>query len=200
MAADTPAKALPAVELLLPATWNALDLAPETRGTSIRRLLDDTVRRIPPLAGEQTRMQAELQTAVEIAAASGAALAFVYWSAPEGKLASASLFVALVDANPPSQDRPAPEPAVLAEALAARYGGEVGQLAAGPAARVQRQGHVSGPNGSKTGPGAQIVTWYVPHESGRRLAVLTFSTPNVGLAQEFGEVFDALADTLRWTA
>ena len=40
----------------------------------------------------------------------------------------------------------------------------------------------------------------MPHESGLRLAVLTFSTPNVGLADEFGEVFDALADTLRWTA
>ncbi|HTC80073.1 MAG TPA: hypothetical protein VK848_00900, partial [Acidimicrobiia bacterium] len=66
--------------------------------------------------------------------------------------------------------------------------------------RVRRRGRVPAENGSGTGPEAEIVTWYVPHESGRRLAVLTFSTPNVGLAEEFGEVFDTVADTLRWTA
>ena len=61
-------------------------------------------------------------------------------------------------------------------------------------------GRVPAEGESAAGPEAEIVTWYVPHESGRRLAVLTFSTPNVGLADEFGEVFDALADTLRRTA
>jgi hypothetical protein len=88
----------------------------------------------------------------------------------------------------------------MAEGLAARYGGEVSDLEAGPAARVRRRAQVPGGNGALTEPEAEIVTWYVPHESGRRIAVLTFSTPNVGLAEQFGGVFDAVAGTLRWTA
>jgi hypothetical protein len=43
------------------------------------------------------------------------------------------------------------------------------------------------------------VQWFALHETGRRLALLTFSTPNVGLAGEFGAVFDLIAATLRWT-
>ena len=191
---------LPSVELLLPATWNRLDLAPATRLTSIARLVKRTTKAGPEFAEARTTMRAEFERAAEIGAASGASLAFVYWSAPEGKVASASLFVALVDATGRLEGHPAPGPRALADALAARYGGEVGELEAGPAARVRRRGRVPAENGSGTGPEAEIVTWYVPHESGRRLAVLTFSTPNVGLAEEFGEVFDTVADTLRWTA
>ena len=199
MGTDTvPEAALPSVELLLPATWNRLDLDPETRTASIARLADRTMKPGTAFADARARMRAEFEKAAEIGAASGAVLAFVHWSAPEGKLASASLFVALVDAIDPPDDLGAPEPAALAEALAARYGGEVRELPAGPGARVRRRSRVPAAGGA--GPEAEIVTWYVPHESGRRLAILTFSTPNVDLAEEFGEVFDALADTLRWTA
>jgi hypothetical protein len=189
----------PSVELLLPATWNRLDLDPRSRATSIARLVDRTTTSGPDFAEARAGMRAEFERAAEIGAATGASLAFVYWSAPEGKLASASLLVALVDVTGAPRNGPPPEQRALAAALAARYGGEVGDLAAGPAARVRRRGRVPGWNGAATGPEAEIVTWYVPHESGRRIAVLTFSTPNVGLAEEFGEVFDALADTLRWT-
>jgi hypothetical protein len=186
------------VELLTPATWNVLDLDPQTRAASIARLVDATTTPRPEFGEARAEIRAEFEKAAELGAASGASLAFVYWSAREGKLASAALFVVVVDAAP--SDRPAPESTALAEALAARYGGEVGQLAAGPAARVRRRGRIPGANGSQTGAEAEVVTWYVPHESGRRIAVLTFSTPNIGLADEFGEVFDTVADTLRWTA
>jgi hypothetical protein len=149
-------------------------------------------------ADARARMRAEFERAAEIGAASGAVLAFVYWSAWEGKLASASLFVALVDATVPPDDTAASEPGALVDALAARYGGEVRELADGPGTRVHSRGRV--PMTTGAGPEAEIVSWYVPHHTGRRLAILTFSTPNIDLADEFGEVFDALADTLRWTA
>src|SRR5205085_8883725 len=95
-------------------------------------------------------------------------------------------------------DQPAPEPRAVAETVAARYGGELVEISAGPAARVRRRGRI--PTSGGPGLEAEIVTWYVPHESSRRIGVLTFSTPNVGLADEFAEAFDTLADTLRWTA
>lgn len=201
MASKTiPEAGSPSAELLTPASWTRLDLDPRTRATSIARLVERTTTPGPEFAEARAEMRAEFERAAEIGAVSGASLAFVYWSAPEGKLASASLFVALVDAAGAPPDGPAPAQHDLAGALAARYGGEVRELAAGPAARVRHREQVPGANGSATGPEAEVVTWYVPHQSGRRIAVLTFSTPNVGLADEFGEVFDVLADTLRWTA
>jgi hypothetical protein len=193
-----PDAGLPTVELLLPVTWNPLDLDPETRTASIARLTDRTMQSGAAAANARARMRAEFERAAEIGAASGAVLAFVYWSVRDGKLASASLFVALVDATVPSEAPAASEPEALAGALAARYGGEVSELAGGPGARVQRRGRV--PTAGSAGPEAEIVTWYAPHRSGRRLAILTFSTPNIDLADEFGEVFDSLADTMRWTA
>jgi len=196
MQAEASCAALPSVELLMPATWNRLELGPDGRAASIDRIVELTMKQGPEFEEARDRMRTELETAAELGAASGATLAYTYWAAPSGKLASASLFVALVDGGRASDSAPGSED--LPAAIAARYGGEVRALSAGRAARVRRR--VRRPSDSGSGPEAEIVTWYVPHASGRRLAVLTFSTPNVGLADELGQVFDALADTLRWTA
>jgi len=83
--------------------------------------------------------------------------------------------------------------------LAARLDGEVRQLPVGPAVRVRRRRSVAVEDGANPSD-VEIVQWYSLHETGRRLATMTFSTPNVGLADEFGEVFDLIAATLRWTA
>ena len=195
---EPPSATLPIADLLMPATWHRLELSEEGRAASIDRIVETTTKPGPDYDGARSQIRAELERAAELGKASGAVLAYVYWAAPAGKIASASLFVALVDAaTSTAGERPA-GPEELATALAARYRGEIGFLGAGPAARVRRRGRFPGPK--PDGPEAEIVTWYVPHESGRRLAVLTFSTPNIGLADEFGEVFDALADTLRWMA
>jgi hypothetical protein len=77
-------------------------------------------------------------------------------------------------------------------------GGKVGDLTAGPALRVRRRQAVS--DRIEDIGEVEVVQWYVPHEGGRRLALLTFSTPNVELAEQFGEVFDAIAGSMRWTA
>jgi hypothetical protein len=67
----------------------------------------------------------------------------------------------------------------MADQLAAHFGGERRDLPAGPAARVRcRQSAPlgTGQNGA-AGPEAELVQWYVPHASGQRIALLTFSTP-----------------------
>jgi hypothetical protein len=195
---ERPAATLPIANLLMPATWHRLELSEEGRAASIDGIVEAKTKPGPDYAGARSRIKRELERAAELGIHSGASLAYVYWAAPAGKVASASLFVALVDAAAPSEGEIPPGPAELASALAARYRGEVGLLSGGPAARVRRRGRLSVSKADVLE--AEIVTWYVPHESGRRLAVLTFSTPNVELADEFGEIFDALANTVQWTA
>ena len=190
--------ALPAVGLLLPATWHRLDLDPSTRALSIERLARRATELGPEFREARASMRSHFEQAAEIGAASGATLAYVFWSRTGAKIATASLFVALIDAESRAE-AVLPDRQAFAQALAVRYAGEPAQLEAGPAARVRRRGQLMGTDGSGKRPEAEIVTWYVPHESVRRVAVLTFSTPNIALADEFGSVFDALADTLRWT-
>lgn len=192
MTVEGPAAGTPAVELLMPGTWVPLDLDPATRVRTIARSLD------PAAAPEaRRRAQALLEATTYQAAKAGAALAYLFSSVRAGKLAAASLLVSVVDAVP-GAEATNPGPAAIAAALAQRYGGEAGELTAGPAARVRRRRRVE-PGGGLPGGEAELVYWYVPHKTGRCLALLAFSTPNVDLADEFGEVFDAIAGTLRWT-
>ena len=183
----------------MPGTWRPLDLDPATRSDSIRRLAEESGQGAGvELVQARRRMRARLQQVAEEAAAAGASFGFVFSTVANGKLASASLIVALIDAAGGSDSAAPPSAQALTEGLQLRLGGEVGELPAGPALRVRRPQAV----GDRTGhPGeAEVVQWYVPHDGGRRLAVLTFSTPNVDLAEQFGEVFDAIAGSMRWTA
>jgi hypothetical protein len=177
--------------MLMPATWIPLDLEPATRVRSIAGLLDPAAP-----AEARRRAQALLEATTYQAAKAGATLAYLFARVTEGGLVSASLLVSVVEAGP-GAEATNPGAAAIAGALAERYGGEVGELTAGPAARVRRRQQV-GPQGGLPGGEAELVYWYVPHPTGRCIALLAFSTPNVDLGDEFGEVFEAIAGTLRW--
>jgi hypothetical protein len=189
----------PSVEVFVPGTWRALDLDPATRGESIRRHAAETGQGAgAELAEARRQMQARLEHVAEEAAGTGASLGFVFSTVANGKLASASLIVALIDATDGGDGSAPPSAQAIAEGLQLRLGGEVGDLTAGPALRVRRRQEVH--DWIEHPSEVEVVQWYVPHEGGQRLAVLTFSTPNVELAEQFGEVFDAIAGSLRWTA
>ena len=191
MKVGAPVAASPAVELLVPGTWRPLDLDPATRVRSLSGLVDSTS---PP--DVRRRAQALLEATTHRAAQAGATAAYLFVSLRGNKLAAASLLVSVVAAGPGAATTN-PGPAAVAAQLAQRYGGEASELPAGPAARVRRRQHVE-PEGGLPGGDAEVVYWYVPHPTGRCLALLAFSTPNVELGDEFGEAFDALAGTLRW--
>lgn len=183
--------------VFVPSTWSVLDLDPGTSTGSIARLVEERIGGGPELWAERRQMMAGLERSIETAVAQGAVLGYVLLSTAGGKVAAASLFVSLIAAT--GELGEVPEPAAAAEGLAARLGGEVRELPVGPAVRMRRRRTVA--VGDREGPSdVEIVQWYVLHETGRRLGLLTFSTPNVGLADEFGEVFDLIAATLRWTA
>lgn len=192
MTVEAPEAGTPAVEMLVPATWLPLDLHPATRVRNIAGLLDPAA---PPEA--RRRAQVLLEATTYHAAKAGAALAYLFARVTEGGLASASLLVSVVGATAGAEETN-PVPAAIAGALAERYGGEAAELPAGPAARVRRRQRVE-PEGGLPGGEAELVYWYVPHETGQCVAILAFSTPNVELGDEFGEAFDAIAGTLRWS-
>jgi hypothetical protein len=186
------------VTVFVPATWAVLDLDPRTRTASNGRLVEERIGGGPDLRPIRRRMVEGLERAVDIAVAQGAVLGHVLLTSEGGKVATAALFLSLVDAvdNPGGQ---LPAPGAAAQGLAARLGGEVRELPIGWAVRVRRRQSVDA-DGTGSPSDVEIVQWYSLHESGRRLALLTFSTPNVGLAEEFGEVFDLIAATLRWNS
>src|SRR5438093_3135565 len=105
----------------MPATWVPLDLDPATRVRSITGLLDPAD---PP--DVRRRAQAVLEATTYQAAKAGAALAYLFSSVREGKLAAASLLVSVVDAAP-GAEATNPGPAAVAGALAQHYGGKVGE-------------------------------------------------------------------------
>jgi hypothetical protein len=205
MSSETASKGgLPTVEILMPATWHELDLDPKTRVASIARLVERTTKPGPQFDQARRRARTELEGAARVGVAGGAVLAFIYWFADDAGIASASLYVSMVDPLASEGAQPPPDQRSVAAAIAELYGGELLELPVGPAARVRRRGQLSkaAPDAADRGaaPEAEILTWYVPHESAQRIAVLTFSTPNMEAADAFDEVFDAIASTVRWIA
>jgi hypothetical protein len=75
---------------------------------------------------------------------------------------------------------------------------EIVELPAGPAVRLRRRtdSGLAGTTG-QTVPAAET-QYFVPIPATDRLLVLTFATPNVGFHAEFDELFDRMAETLRW--
>jgi len=191
--------AVSTIRLRTPAAWIDLELDPGKRAASIASVVERRAE------GDRERVRAMLEAAGADAAGQGAVFASLYSDTVAGKAVSASLVVAVVDAEP--DDEPGPEPSesaalglAIAQGLAAdfRDGGADGQvraLDAGPAARVRSRQRIG--DGERESP-VDVLQYFVPFPQGDRLAVLTFSTPNVGLADAFAEVFDAIAGTLQW--
>jgi hypothetical protein len=75
---------------------------------------------------------------------------------------------------------------------------EIVELPAGPAVRLRRQtdSGLAGATG-QTVPAAET-QYFLPIPATDRMLVLTFATPNLGFRTEFEELFDRIAETLRW--
>jgi hypothetical protein len=97
MGADVSSDAVaPPVQLLLPA-WTALNLDPRTRAVCIARLVEEHNGGRAEFRPENQRMKATLEGAIDSAVARGASLGYLLLVGETGKVATASLFVALPD-------------------------------------------------------------------------------------------------------
>lgn len=185
--------------LAIPASWSLLDLDPETAETGRRLLVAEAIPDGPGASEARALMARLLEPVAETAVYGEAQLAALYSSVAEGLPLGASLVASVLEATPGPDGRPPPGGWTLVESLQATVGGGGGErqdLPAGPSVRVQRR-QVSNDAGVRVE--VETVQWFVLHPTGERMAVLSFSTPNVGLAEAFGEVFDAIAWSLQWT-
>ncbi len=130
----------------------------------------------------------------------GAVLVALYSSSAEGVPLGASLVASVREAMSRPEGEAPPGGQALADSLQVTIAGGAGErrdLPAGPGVRVQRQQTASGIDVNVP---VEMVQWFILHPSGERMAVLSFSTPNLALAEPFGEVFDAIAWSLQWTS
>lgn len=186
------------IRLATPADWFDLDLDPRTSDASIRRLVrDHAPGRHPDQVALRRELTELLQRAVREARLQGAVLASVSATIMGDRPVSADLLAAVTPVVG-GVDLPA-----LGERLAAEPGPtehvrevEVVELPVGPALRV-RKGVRPTVVGREVD--TDVVQYFVPVPGGDRLVVLTFSTPIAALADAFAGLFDAIAETLRFT-
>jgi hypothetical protein len=197
---NRPARELSSIWLRTPAAWMDLDLDPVTRAESIAALVEAHA------VGDRDRLREMLEGAAANAVSEGAVFASLFFSTAGGQAVSASLMVSVADAEAEGDpdidpdDAPA-ERLAIAQGLAEEFRkdgakAEVRSLDAGPAARVRSRIAV---DDREPPTMVDLVQYFVPFPVADRLAVLTFSTPNIGLADAFAEVFDAIGGTLQWS-
>ena len=186
------------IGLALPASWSRIDLDPDTSEQNNRRLVQEA---IPPGPGAERARELMMRVLQQAAGAAGqhAVLSAIYSSSAESIPLGASLVASLLDATPGPDGAAPPSGSALADSLLSTgaTGGERSDLPGGPAVRVRRR-HTAAAEGAELD--VETVQWFVLHPTGQWMAVLSFSTPNTGLAEPFGEVFDAIAWTLQWTS
>jgi hypothetical protein len=188
------------IVLRVPGAWIEVDLDPATTTGSIGRIVDERAQ------GDRGMLRAKLESATAEAVAQGAVYAALFFDSVGGRAVSASLLVSVIDAK--GDEEAVSDPTELAgirlaiaQGVCSEFGEaevELRTLGAGPAARVRTRQPV-GERGSGSGPEVEVLQYFIPFPQGDRLAVLTFSTPNVSLGDAFTQVFDAIAGTLQWT-
>lgn len=198
----------PRLRIATPASWLPLDLDPRTREASIARLVAERAEASPETAHLGPELARMLEAATAEAQQRGGVFAAVYSTESEGRPVGASVVVSLVSAERKLEPPPVGDPRrVLAEGLRERYAGPdadttVVELPCGPATRVRRRLRMEVPVGAGApvaGADVEQVQFFVPLPGATHIALLTFSTPNVGLAEPFGQLFEAMAGTLTWT-
>lgn len=188
------------IALAMPASWQSLDVDPATSEESNRRVVEEAIPSGPGAAEARELMLRLLRQATEGGPRTGAVLVALYSSSAEGVPLGASLVASVREATSGPEVGAQPGGRALADSLRATIAngsGERRDVPAGPGVRVQRQQTASDINVNVP---VETVQWFVLHPSGDRMAVLSFSTPNLALAEPFGEVFDAIAWSLQWTS
>lgn len=142
-----------------------------------------------------------LEQAAAAAEAQGAVFAALYSDVLEKQPVSASLVVSIRPGqgmSPPAGSNRSAVAQGISRVLAETGSVEVRDLPAGPGVRLRKRVQAPIP-GEDAEVEVENVQWFVPFPDGTQLALLAFSTPTLGLAEPFGELFDAIAGTLRWT-
>jgi hypothetical protein len=195
------------IAMATPTSWFNLDLSANAM-TSARKLVESLVAGQPNTDQKlKLQMIGALQAQVRKAREQGGVLA-AFWSLGlEGHTMGASVIAAVAPLGPDvprADDGSVDLDQAVAAVSSTRTASEAGNtvvgtstidLPVGPAIRVHKH-QTAEALGSKHD--TEVVQYFVVVPGGRRLVVLTFSTPSLELAEALFELFDAMAATLRW--
>jgi hypothetical protein len=192
----------------IPDGWYELDLDRSTRKKSTEAAVDGQVQANPVLAEARNAIVDRLLAFAADADEKGALAGATLWTVIDGVELAANVMVFSVGRDSP--DDLATELAGLEAALAKRSAVDVGtrsvervELPAGPGIRLRvlaesaaeaasSQSHASG-----NGIVVDTVQYWVPVSDARHLLVVSATTPCLAYGDDFAEVFDSIAASLR---
>lgn len=187
-------------KLSLPLAWVELDLNGETRAQTITDLVAERGGAGQQLGLSPKQLADLLENLAAQAQAQNGVYAAFYSDVMEGAPVSASLILSVVHgtggAPPPGTD-PMSVARVLQQMFPADADVQLRELGAGPAVRVRRR--LQAPIADAGTVAVENLQYVVVLPDLIRLTMLDFSTPTIGLADAFVELFDAIAGTLAWT-
>jgi hypothetical protein len=186
-----------------PGNWFDLDLDPRTRNQSIAQLVDSRLGGDPTLGRRRDEMVRLLRRVAREAAEHNALFASMLSELVENQPMAAGVNVTVapitVDRGATAVNDPRAVQAALGEAShdpaadGERPEVRLVQLAAGPAVRVSGMRSTQLPGGGDQSLLTSEVQYFLPVPGSSLMAVITFSTPTVALADRFAELFDAMA-------
>lgn len=174
-----------------PEDWYEIDVDPATSEASIRRLVHET------LAGPEWRPELAAQYEAQLRFVVGrcqeigaiAAMGFADLISEPPYLLNAGVILAMIGTGDEDVDA-----ATIQRQLGERgHELEPVSLPVGPALRSVTRSEELAP-GTDTPVEVLSAKYYVP--AGRSIALLAFTTPTIALADEFLELFEAIAETL----
>jgi hypothetical protein len=196
----TPAVSPPVgFRLPTPGNWFDLDLDPRTRDESIASLVDAHVAQSPAAVHNREGLRRLLRRTAREAAQGGMIFASLMSEVAEGVPVSASATVTLRSAvslgGAPISNSGDIAGHLRGQARAGWRGIEVrvAEIPTGSVVRLQglQEGDVGG---LATGVVTLVVQYFVPVPGTPSLAVLTFTTPTLALAEPFTALFDTMAE------
>jgi hypothetical protein len=192
------------LRIATPANWFDLDLKPSTSAESIVRLVDERVGGGAEQADNRRELVRILRKATVDAREQQAVFASVLSDVIEGRPVAGSVIVSLAaDGTPAPGDAKARVEDLqvrLAQPGGAIAGAatETRELIAGWALRARRRMTVEPPGLEGHPVEVESLQYFVPLPGSTDLVLLSFSTPNLGLADPMVELFDAMAESLQW--
>ena len=193
------------LRLATPANWFDLDLNPSTSAESIARLVEDRVGGGAEQAENRREVVRMLRKATVDAREQEAIFASVLSDVIEGRPVAASVIVSLAKDGSPAPGDTATRVRAL-EVRLAEPGGPIAGAAtatkelpgAGWSLRARRRVSIEPPGLEGHPVEVDNVQYFVPLPGSTDLVLLSFSTPNLGLADAMAELFDAVAESLQW--
>jgi hypothetical protein len=187
-------------KLSLPVAWVELDLNHETRAQTIANIVAERGGAGQQLGLSPGQLADLLENLAAQAQAQNGVYAAFYSDVMEGAPVSASLILSILPGSggaPPPGTDPMSVARVLQQMFPADADVQLRELGAGPAVRVRRR--LEAPITDSGTVAVENLQYVVVLPDLIRLALLDFSTPTIGLADAFVELFDAIAGTLAWT-